>query len=245
MVGFHFPFVVVNTQARTYTHTDARTQANALSLPPFIRVLWVRWQWPTLPWRLVPHPPCRKSKTISHLSPSQSCRRKPLSVASCATGHLPVWFVAVQYCMAFYFILYVRRAKTQKSLSHSGWILCVVLQTAFVLLAWPGKILTFSVTKSVMPDIVFTEAFSEYSWQFSGCDLHHCKSFVCLFIPKPGLWSAGKCQSIIRNYWVPNGMNYGLMLEKILRFNLPPLHLSFVVIQLHHSFLGVYENCCV
>ncbi len=38
VVGFHFPFVV-NTQARTYTHTDARTQANALSLPPFIRVL--------------------------------------------------------------------------------------------------------------------------------------------------------------------------------------------------------------
>lgn len=110
--------------------------------------------------------------------------------------------------------LFVKGAKTQKTLSHSGWILCVVLQTTLVLLARPGKILTFSVTKSMMPDIVFTEAFSEYSWQFSGCDLHHCKSFVCLFIPKPGLWLAGKCHSIIRNYWVPNGMNYGLMLEK-------------------------------
>lgn len=39
VVGFHFLFVVVNTEARTYTHTGAHTQANALSLPPFIRVL--------------------------------------------------------------------------------------------------------------------------------------------------------------------------------------------------------------
>ncbi len=33
VVGFHFPFVFVNTQARTYTHTDRRTHTSKCLVP--------------------------------------------------------------------------------------------------------------------------------------------------------------------------------------------------------------------
>lgn len=76
-------------------------------------------------------------------------------------------------------------------------------------LAQKGSILTFLVTESLTPDI---EAFlNEADNLVVVTDI--TARFLCLFILKPGLWLAGKCHGIIRNHWVHNGVNYGLMLE--------------------------------